>query len=182
MHNKLGFLALGALLAVAGGLRAGDDAYPRPDLLVEPSQLARPEAAQRFVVLDAREHKRWQHHPGPEPKSWPALPPTSEADEQGRRYTTIRRSGPMRYARALAFAGLRQALAFPGLLTGDDPWGDAIRQRPLTRSELWTITKPVEAVLGRVLGLDPRRNLAANQEEARRMIEGNNRSEGRLSA
>jgi hypothetical protein len=58
----------------------------------------------------------------------------------------------------------------------------ALRRRPLTRSELWTITKLVEAVMGRVLGPDPHRNVAANQEEARRKIEGNNRSEGRLSA
>jgi hypothetical protein len=95
----------------------------------------------------------------------------------------------MRYTRALAFAGLRQALEFHGLLAGDDPWCeairrrvDALRQRPLTRSELWTINKLVEAVIGRVLGLDPCQNMAANQEEARRKIEANNRSEGRLSA
>jgi hypothetical protein len=60
--------------------------------------------------------------------------------------------------------------------------GEAIRQRPLTRSELWTITKLVGAVIGRVLGLDPRRNLAANQEEACRKIEANNRGQRRLSA
>jgi hypothetical protein len=77
----------------------------------------------------------------------------------------------MYYARALAFAVLRQALAFPGLPAGDDPWGEAVRQRPLTRSEPWTITKLVEAVMGRVLGLAPRRNLATIQEEARRKIE-----------
>ena len=95
----------------------------------------------------------------------------------------------MRYTRGVAFAGLRQALEFHGLLAGDDPWCeairqrvDALRQRPLTRSEIWTINKLVEAVIGRVLGLDPRRNMAANQEEARRKIEANNRSEGRLSA
>jgi hypothetical protein len=95
----------------------------------------------------------------------------------------------MRYTRAAAFGGLRQALEFHGLLTGDDPWCEAIRQRvdvlrqrPLTRSELWTINKLVQAVIGRVLGLDPRRNLAANQEEACRKIEANNRQEGRRSA
>ena len=95
----------------------------------------------------------------------------------------------MRYTRAVAFGGLRQALEFHGLLAGDDPWCEAIRQRmdvlrqrPLTRSEIWTITKLVQAVIGRVLGLDPRRNLAANQEEACRKIEANNRQEGRRSA
>jgi hypothetical protein len=58
---------------------------------------------------------------------------------------------------------------------------DVLRQRPLTRSEYWTISKLVEAVVGRVLGLDPHRNLAANQEDARQSIEANNRSQGRFS-
>ncbi len=95
----------------------------------------------------------------------------------------------MRYTRAVAFSGLRQTLEFHGLLTGDDPWCEAIRQRmdvlrqrPLTRSEYWTISKLVEAVVGRVLGLDPQRNRAANSEDARRKIEANNRKEGRRSA
>ena len=89
----------------------------------------------------------------------------------------------------MAFTGLRQALEFHGLLAGDDPWCEAIRQRmdvlrgrPLTRSELWTITRLVEAVIGRVLGLNPHQNMAANLEDACRKIEANNRSEGRLSA
>jgi hypothetical protein len=95
----------------------------------------------------------------------------------------------VRYTRAAAFGGLRQALEFHGLLAGDDPWSEAIRQRmdvlrqrALTRSEIWTINKLVQAVIGRVLGLDPRRNAAANQEEACRKIEANNRQEGRRSA
>ena len=95
----------------------------------------------------------------------------------------------MRYTRAAAFAGLRQALEFHGLLAGDDAWSedirrrvDVLRQRPLTRSELWTINKLLQAVIGRVLGLDPRKNVAANQEEACRKIEANNRHEGRRSA
>jgi hypothetical protein len=95
----------------------------------------------------------------------------------------------MRYTRAAAFGGLRQALEFHGLLAGDDPWSEAIRRRmdvlrgrPLTRAELWTITKLVQAVIGRVLGLDPHKNVAANQEEACRKIEANNRGQGRLPA
>ena len=95
----------------------------------------------------------------------------------------------MRYTRAVAFGSLRKTLEFHGLLTGDDPWCEAIRQRmdvlrqrPLTRSEYWTISKLVEAVVGRVLGLDPQRNMAANSEDARRKIEANNRREGRRSA
>ena len=61
----------------------------------------------------------------------------------------------MRYSRAVAFENLRQALDLHGLLAGDDPWCEAIRQRtdvlrgrPLTRSEIWTITRLVEAVIG----------------------------------
>ena len=95
----------------------------------------------------------------------------------------------MRYTRALAFAGLRQALEFHGLLAGDDAWSEAIRrrmdvlrQRPLTRLDIWTVNKLVQAVIGRVLGLDPHRNVAANQEEACRKSEANNRQEGRRSA
>jgi hypothetical protein len=95
----------------------------------------------------------------------------------------------MRYTRAAAFAGLRQALEFHGLLAGDGPWCEAIRQRmdvlrqrPLTRSELWTVNKLVQAVIGRVLGLDPLRSMAANQEEVCRKIEANNRGQGRLPA
>jgi hypothetical protein len=59
---------------------------------------------------------------------------------------------------------------------------DVLRQRPLTRSELWTISKLVEAVLGRVLGLNPHQNMAANLEDALLKIEANNRNEGRRSA
>ena len=95
----------------------------------------------------------------------------------------------MPYIRAAAFGGLRQTLEFHGLLTGDDPWCEAIRQRmdvlrqrPLTCSEYWTISRLVEAVIGRVLGLNPQQNLAANSEEARRKIEANNRQEDRRSA
>ena len=91
----------------------------------------------------------------------------------------------MRYSRAVAFENLRQALDLHGLLAGDDPWCEAIRQRtdvlrgrPLTRSEIWTITRLVEAVIGRVLGLNPHQNMAANLEDACRKIEANNRSEG----
>lgn len=75
------------------------------------------------------------------------------------------------YFRAVAFENLRQALDLHGLLAGDDAWCEAIRQRtdvlrgrPLTRSEIWTITRLVEAVIGRVLGLNPHQNMAANLE------------------
>jgi hypothetical protein len=95
----------------------------------------------------------------------------------------------MRYIRAAAFGGLRQALEFHGITTGDNPWCEAIRQRmdvlrqrPLTCSEYWTISRLVEAVIGRVLGLNPQQKMAANAEDARRKIEANNRQEGRRSA
>jgi hypothetical protein len=95
----------------------------------------------------------------------------------------------MHYPRAVAFGGLRQTLGFHGLLTGDDPWCEAIRQRmdvlqqrPLTCSEYWTISRLVEAVIGRVLGLNPQQNMASNAADARRKIEANNRQEGRRSA
>jgi hypothetical protein len=95
----------------------------------------------------------------------------------------------MRCTRVLAFAGLRQALEFHGLLAGGDPWCEAIRQRlevlrqrPLTCSELWTINKLVEAVIGRVLGLNPHQNLAANSDDARQKTDTNNRRRDCLSA
>jgi hypothetical protein len=95
----------------------------------------------------------------------------------------------MRYPRAVAFGGLRQTLEFHSLLTGDDPWCEAIRQRvdvlrgrPLTCSEYWTISRLVEAVIGRVLGLNPQQNMAANAADARREIEANNERESRRSA
>ncbi len=91
----------------------------------------------------------------------------------------------MRCSRAVAFENLRQALDLHGLLASDDAWCEAIRQRtdvlrqrPLTRCEIWTITRLVEAVLG----LNPHQNMAANLEDACRKIEANNRNEGRLSA
>jgi thiosulfate/3-mercaptopyruvate sulfurtransferase len=45
---------------------AGDDAYPRPGLLVEPAQLARPDAAKGCAALDARPRKDYDrgHVPG----------------------------------------------------------------------------------------------------------------------
>lgn len=54
-----------ALLAAAP-VRAADDAYPRPDLLIEPTALAKPEAAKRFIVLDARGRDKYTkaHVPG----------------------------------------------------------------------------------------------------------------------
>src|SRR5437868_4080511 len=40
--------------------------YPRPDLLLEPAELARPETAAKFRILDARPRKQYDegHVPG----------------------------------------------------------------------------------------------------------------------
>jgi thiosulfate/3-mercaptopyruvate sulfurtransferase len=48
-------LTLSAVLAIASPTD-----YPRPDLLIEPAALARPEAGARLVVLDARDRKSFE--------------------------------------------------------------------------------------------------------------------------
>jgi thiosulfate/3-mercaptopyruvate sulfurtransferase len=48
-----GLLAV-ALFAPANRLAADVGAYPRSDILIEPTQLAQPDVAKKFVVLDAR--------------------------------------------------------------------------------------------------------------------------------
>lgn len=56
-------------LVLALVLQGGEDkpaAYPRKDMLVEPADLAKPETAARFRILDAREKSKYQagHVPG----------------------------------------------------------------------------------------------------------------------
>jgi thiosulfate/3-mercaptopyruvate sulfurtransferase len=62
--TRFAALATAALLASAGGGRAGD--YPRPDLLVEPAALAGPDAPKGLVILDARTRAKFEagHVPG----------------------------------------------------------------------------------------------------------------------
>jgi thiosulfate/3-mercaptopyruvate sulfurtransferase len=62
--TRLTALAGAVMIAFAPGVRADD--YPRPDLLVEPATLAKPDAAKGFVVLDAREKAKYAagHVPG----------------------------------------------------------------------------------------------------------------------
>lgn len=62
--TRLTAVAAAVLLASVPVLRAED--YPRPELLVEPAALAKPEAATGFVVLDAREKGKYAagHVPG----------------------------------------------------------------------------------------------------------------------
>lgn len=56
--TRFATLTATVLLASAGGSRAGD--YPRPDLLVEPSALAKPETLKGFVILDARTKAKYE--------------------------------------------------------------------------------------------------------------------------
>jgi thiosulfate/3-mercaptopyruvate sulfurtransferase len=54
-----GFLTA-TLLAGPNRLAAGEDAYPRPELLIEPTQLAKPDVAKKYVVLDARDSTKYK--------------------------------------------------------------------------------------------------------------------------
>lgn len=62
--------SLGSLFAVvlwsSVALAAGPRQYPRPELLVEPAELAKPEAARQFIVLDVRTREQYDrgHLPG----------------------------------------------------------------------------------------------------------------------
>ncbi len=53
-------------LLIAVPVRAADEAYPRPELLVEPAALAKPGDAKPFVILDARSWDKYAkgHVPG----------------------------------------------------------------------------------------------------------------------
>lgn len=57
---------LAGLLAVVSPSQAADDCYARPEMLIEPADLARLETAKDVVVLDARERKAFDenHIPG----------------------------------------------------------------------------------------------------------------------
>jgi thiosulfate/3-mercaptopyruvate sulfurtransferase len=61
------FLAILTVMACsASALAAAEGEYPRPDLLLEPAQLAKPEVAAQFVILDARKREAYdeEHIPG----------------------------------------------------------------------------------------------------------------------
>lgn len=51
-------IGFGLALVLAGAGRAADP-YPRPNLLVEPADLAKPEVAKPFVILDARDRAKY---------------------------------------------------------------------------------------------------------------------------
>lgn len=62
--TRFATLAATVVLAATGASRGAD--YPRPDLLVEPAALAKPESRKAFVVLDARPKAKYAagHVPG----------------------------------------------------------------------------------------------------------------------
>lgn len=62
--TRLTILAATVILASVRALHADD--YPRPDLLVDPVALAKPDTAKGFVILDAREQTKYAagHVPG----------------------------------------------------------------------------------------------------------------------
>jgi len=59
MRYRRSVFAAAALWLVAAQ-SAAEDEYARPDLLLEPSELAKPEVARQFVVLDVRDQEAYQ--------------------------------------------------------------------------------------------------------------------------
>jgi thiosulfate/3-mercaptopyruvate sulfurtransferase len=53
----LPILVVGAVVLGVGVVRAD---YPNPELLIEPAQLAKPEVARKYVVLDARDRAKYK--------------------------------------------------------------------------------------------------------------------------
>jgi thiosulfate/3-mercaptopyruvate sulfurtransferase len=76
-------LVLCLLLLAPGGARA--EGYPRPDLLLEPAELAKPEVAKKFRILDARPRRLYKdlHIPG---AVWVDHDTWSQAFAAGRNY------------------------------------------------------------------------------------------------
>lgn len=52
-------LCVVTLFVSAGVTQSADDSYPRPDLLVEPTELNQPDVAMQYVVLDVREKAKY---------------------------------------------------------------------------------------------------------------------------
>jgi len=59
-------LMLSAILWLGTDMAWGDTQYARPELLLEPAQLAKPDVARRYVVLDVRSQEQYDegHVPG----------------------------------------------------------------------------------------------------------------------
>ena len=56
---KSALLLLG-LLVGASCIAAAEESYPQPDLLIEAAQLALPEIAKQYIVLDARSQQKYE--------------------------------------------------------------------------------------------------------------------------
>ena len=56
---KSALLLLG-LLVGGSGLAVAEESYPQPELLIEPAQLAVPENAKHYIVLDARNQQQYE--------------------------------------------------------------------------------------------------------------------------
>jgi thiosulfate/3-mercaptopyruvate sulfurtransferase len=52
---------VGLLFVCQNPVRADESEYPRADLLIEASQLAQPDVAANFVILDARSQPKYEH-------------------------------------------------------------------------------------------------------------------------
>lgn len=65
MILKNGLYFLMALFVVIGVVLAGDDPYPRSELLIEPTQLNKADVAKGFVILDAREKANYDEGHAP---------------------------------------------------------------------------------------------------------------------
>ena len=48
------------LIGRAEGVNSGEKSYPRPELLIEPGQLAKPDVAKEYIVLDARNFTKFK--------------------------------------------------------------------------------------------------------------------------
>ena len=59
-------VALFAMLFAPLPVRAADESYPNPNLLVEPAAIVKPEESKKFIVLDARPREKYAkgHVPG----------------------------------------------------------------------------------------------------------------------
>lgn len=55
---KSGLLIVGVFLS--GALATAEESYPRPELLIETNQLAKPEVAKQYIVLDSRSKQQYE--------------------------------------------------------------------------------------------------------------------------
>jgi thiosulfate/3-mercaptopyruvate sulfurtransferase len=58
--SQLSLLAVGVVVLGQSVLRADEATYPRSALLIEPTELAKPDVAKNYVVLDARDNSKYR--------------------------------------------------------------------------------------------------------------------------